>query len=409
MDLRAITVENYRCFHEQFRLELRPLTLLYGWNNAGKSTAARLIDVLGMSIEGRARVPLENRAGLGYRDLVWRPAEQKPGALRFGLEWQDPAKQRPNEEALWRLDLQRDNDRMYVRELELSGGSWNLHLRAAQDEGPNKYFRENGQLIPISFHGLIPSSAEASLGELRSRLSALSECCSWIRGDRALPRSLIPIDTPPPRKLDDDGAGAAELLVSPGSDALLAAVARWYARPEINRELRVTEVQGHRQLLLNPLDARFDVPLVDTGAGMGQVLPVLTAIAWAKELATHDNQKLLAVEEPESQLHPNAQRAFGEWICEQASADPSPLLVLETHSRVLILAIQLAIARGTLDPERVAIYWLEQRENGSTYAAQIELDSFGRPDSQWPSDVFADELELSELLTEKQIERGAWD
>jgi predicted ATPase len=160
--------------------------------------------------------------------------------------------------------------------------------------------------------------------------------------------------------------------------------------------------------MLNPIGASFEVALADTGAGMGQVLPVLTAIAAAQENVRNGAQEIVAIEEPESQLHPNAQRALGEWMCEVAGSDSAPQLVLETHSRVLVLAVQLAIARG-LDPQRVALYWLEQRSDGSTHAREVTLDRHGRPDSQWPRDVFADELELADELAEQQFSSGAWD
>jgi len=417
MSLRAITVENYRCFCEPMRLELRPLTLLYGPNNAGKSTAAGLIELLGRSVAASARAPLDSSADLGYRDLVWRPAETKPGALRFALEWDDSACNRAPLRARWRLDLDRDRDRMYVRELELVGGVEDLHLKANRDAGPEMYIRRGSGAeeapLRIPFRGLVPHSDEPALAALSERLRALEGCCAWIGGDRVHPPRMIPFDAPVPLALRGDGAGATELLLHPQAEALLAAVGAWYARPEIRRRLIKREVTDkNRQLLLNPPpSARFDVPLADAGAGMGQILPVLTAIAQAKErtAAGADVLELLAIEEPESQLHPDAQRALGDWIVDQMRADPSPRLILETHSRVLIMTIQLALARGLLDPARVGVYWLEQRETGSTYAAQIEFDRFGRPDSQWPSDVFADELELAELLTEEQIDRGAWD
>lgn len=36
--ITAFTVKNYRSFLEETRVELRPLTLLFGYNNSGKSS-----------------------------------------------------------------------------------------------------------------------------------------------------------------------------------------------------------------------------------------------------------------------------------------------------------------------------------------------------------------------------------
>jgi hypothetical protein len=114
--LKAIHVENYRSFKEPFRLELRPLTLVYGWNNAGKSAAVRLVKLLGDSLGDKARAPLDSSVAPTYRDLVWRPAVNRPGPLKFGLEWDSGNPKR----ATWRLDYDRDASRMYVRELEIA-------------------------------------------------------------------------------------------------------------------------------------------------------------------------------------------------------------------------------------------------------------------------------------------------
>ncbi len=57
--LRAIYAERYRCFYERSTLELRPLTLLYGRNNVGKSALLRLLPLLGASVEERSTAPLD--------------------------------------------------------------------------------------------------------------------------------------------------------------------------------------------------------------------------------------------------------------------------------------------------------------------------------------------------------------
>jgi hypothetical protein len=409
--LQAITVENYRSFKEPFRLELRPLTLVYGWNNAGKSAVVRLVKLLGDSLRDNARAPLDPIGGPIYRDLVWKPAITKPGPLRFGLEWRegDPTR------ADWRFDYDRDASRMYVRELEIiDAAGAALLLRANRVGGEDVYRRDARPGAPdaldelhLRFAGLVPKSEEPSIKALTERLLRLRGSCHWLSGDRGQPPKFVAEGKPAPTAIDADGGGATEMLLA--DDALFNAVRAWYARPEIRRRLERKVQEATARLLLNPADAGFEVDLVDTGAGMGQVLPVLTTVAQAQGAARAGNEALVAIEEPESQLHPNAQRALGEWLCQVAGHDPAPRLVLETHSRVLILTIQVAIASGQLDPSRVAVYWLDQREDGSTASRCVKFDKFGRPGEEWPKDVFADELELADKLSEQQFANGAWE
>ena len=46
----AITLKNFRSFADAIRLELRPVTLLFGVNNAGKSALLRALPLLGDSV-----------------------------------------------------------------------------------------------------------------------------------------------------------------------------------------------------------------------------------------------------------------------------------------------------------------------------------------------------------------------
>ena len=401
--LHAIHVENYRCFRDPFALELRPLTLVYGWNNAGKSTATRLVRLLGDSVEESARAPLDPLGDTTYRDLVWKPAVAKPGPLRFGLEWSDDEPRRAN----WRLDYDRDIGRMYVRELELlAADGMAVKIRANRGERDSyQVLRgdvESGS-VTLRFSGLLPDGLPLA-APLIDRLRALRGNCRWLSGDRVKPPRSVQAGKPPPRELAEDGAGATEILLS--DPALLAAVQPWYAT--LGRSLKSSIQEATARLQLNPRDAGFEVDLVDTGSGMGQVLPVLTALAMAQASSRAGQDVTLAIEEPESQLHPNAQRALGMWLCEVAAQEPAPRLVLETHSRVLILAVQVAIATEKLPPSKVLVYWLDQRPDGSTSAERVEFDRFGRPGTGWPRDVFADELELADILSAQQFAQNAW-
>ena len=49
MRLARFSVENYRAFVDRAEFALRPLTLLFGYNSAGKSALARLLPIIGAS------------------------------------------------------------------------------------------------------------------------------------------------------------------------------------------------------------------------------------------------------------------------------------------------------------------------------------------------------------------------
>ncbi len=127
-----------------------------------------------------------------------------------------------------------------------------------------------------------------------------------------------------------------------------------------------------------PGGARDLVALADVGFGVSQVLPVLVALAAASP------GQMVLVEQPELHLHPMAQLTMGLLLAEAAKR--GVIVVVETHSQLILRAIQTTIAKGMLKPKEVALHWFSRdEETGWTKVttAEIKKDgSFGA----WPVD-----------------------
>ena len=63
-------------------------------------------------------------------------------------------------------------------------------------------------------------------------------------------------------------------------------------------------------------------------------------------------------------------------------------VIAETHSILLLTAVQALVAEGDLAPEEVILHWFERNEKGVTSITTRELDEQGRY-GDWPED-FAD-------------------
>lgn len=127
------------------------------------------------------------------------------------------------------------------------------------------------------------------------------------------------------------------------------------------------------------------VSIADVGFGVSQALPVLVAL-----LAAEPGQ-LVYVEQPEIHLHPSAQRALASVLAE--AAGKGVIVIVETHSALLLRAIQTLVAKDELPPELIKLHWF-QRDNksGRTSIASADLDESGAF-GDWPEDF--DEVELS--------------
>jgi predicted ATPase len=135
------------------------------------------------------------------------------------------------------------------------------------------------------------------------------------------------------------------------------------------------------------------------------VLPVLVAAALAR---TRGDAAMLAIEEPESHLHANAQQALADHLCEIAAGASPPTIVIETHSRVLMLGVQLALAEGRLPPERVRAYWIDQEGTGESIATPVDFDPHGRPLKGWPQTAFDEDQALARRLLDRQLQSRAF-
>lgn len=127
------------------------------------------------------------------------------------------------------------------------------------------------------------------------------------------------------------------------------------------------------------------VSIADVGLGVSQTLPVLVALLVAEP------GQLVYLEQPEIHLHPRAQVALAEILTD--AANRGVRVVLETHSELLLLAVQSLVAEGKLSPELVKLHWFKRREDGVTEVSSTDLDATGAF-GDWPEDFSDVSLKL---------------
>ena len=125
------------------------------------------------------------------------------------------------------------------------------------------------------------------------------------------------------------------------------------------------------------------VSIADVGLGVSQVLPVLVALIVAKP------GQLVYLDQPELHLHPRAQVALAQVLVDAAKRGVR--VIAETHSSLLLLAVQTLVAEGDLSPELVRLHWFTRGENGATKIDTADLDEAGAY-GDWPEDF--DDVDL---------------
>jgi predicted ATPase len=139
-------------------------------------------------------------------------------------------------------------------------------------------------------------------------------------------------------------------------------------------------------------DARTGVSLApqDLGVGMSQLIPVVVA-------ALRQTAGIVAVEEPESNLHPAFQVVLADLFISQAKTNPNVLFLIETHSEHLMLRCLRRIretsegevpeGEPSLKPEDIAVHFVEPGDDGP-HIHRIRIDEDGEFLDAWPQGFF---------------------
>ena len=408
--LASFTVEGYRSFVRRTTVELRPLTLLFGYNSAGKSALVRTLPLLAASCGGGNVGPLALDAEAlrkpTYADVATRISSRNK--LAFGLTWDD------DDQPVRTLDiaLRAEDKGHLVSELVASGvdGAELLHLIDVPGELGRYEVTVPGKsslTVTLPFKDLrptlsgatasIPKDVRARLGQCALRLESLQESVHWLGAMRAAPERRWAYGGEPAR-LGGTGAEApAKLAYDARGRRLILPEVSTLMRTMFHQGIDVRDSGEEFALEMEPVEGTpLRISIVDVGEGVGQILPVLVlgAMAAAGDLPAG---ALLAIEQPEMHLHPRAERALAEFFGKIVKAPSGPRLLIETHSENLLLFVQLLVARGDLKPDDVSILWLETLANGESDCRPIALDARGRPKG-WPAGVFSEDIETAREL-----------
>jgi hypothetical protein len=428
MGLSAIQVDNFRAFGQPAKLELRPLTLLFGYNSRGKSALGRSLPLLAASVNKDSSGPLNTRsdAARGATFPEMKSLYGKSATIGFELSWDDDATGVARLEArlvgggvraiemVERIDA---FDRAGVRllRLELTDDVRSLYdVTCREGQTVAVMFDFEGLVPRILDEGPVLEDARAQIRDVVSRLRSLEDSVHWLAAVRSLPGRRPELRGRPPR-IRSDGEHAAEHLAYANANPsapyrAIVDEARAFYREATKHELYIeTTTIGHApgfSLALSSLEGPdVRVNLLDTGEGMAQVLPVVVLGAMARHGAL-GKSPVVVIEHPELHLHPRAHEEVALFFCRLA-ASCDARFVIETHSENFLSRVQLAVVRGEIPPEKVLVHWVWQHEAGAA-VDRLALDELGRfQGGQWPPGVFSEDTELHrQIVKERRARQG---
>jgi energy-coupling factor transporter ATP-binding protein EcfA2 len=412
--ITELSLSDFKAFSSAC-LELRPITVLVGENNSGKSSVLAAIRLLAQTAQGQdPTVPLLFDGPFGdfgsFKDVVHGNHRGRPMAIEIKVPFAPrfrPRKAEPGVVSLtseFKYRTQRRETFLRTSKLRLDGQLLLEGVRAAEGSRLS-LVSVGGTTIPVNIrgqfsnvmrmNGFIPSVNTFAL-ESRSRRAEttitvgerLQELSRNIRGSsESLSTALRNVEVigamrePPARTYIHSGAVSRRVGVAGenwGSLVALASserskrssfmkhVTRWMNKAGIAAAVDIHWLSDrHFEIVIeNPLSGERE-NISDVGRGTSQVLPVVVG---GYRL---DRGDTYLVEEPEIHLHPRAQAALGDFFLDLAKRGVQT--ILETHSEYLVMRLQQHVASGDLDPKDVIFYYVESTTQGKSITP-LEMD-----------------------------------
>lgn len=124
--------------------------------------------------------------------------------------------------------------------------------------------------------------------------------------------------------------------------------------------------------------ARDMVSIADVGFGVSQTLPVIVALLVAEP------GQIVYIEQPEIHLHPKAQMHMARLLSDAAAK--GVIVIVETHSSLLLRGIQTLVANDELPSSLVKLHWFtREAKTGATIVNSSGMDEHG-VFGDWPED-----------------------
>jgi len=417
--MKAIRLQNFKGFKDSGWIELKPITLLFGYNSSGKSSILQALLLMKQSFGNpSSKVPFsffsERGVDLGtYQDVVHnhKIGEEIPVTLSLRLDIHEVLKSgmyfdvpyqgetvKPPEtpEIIFSVSVSHNQTRKTdeisrfslcdangknILSMDRRRINHDIETYFASDYYPNQIDKmkiEYSNFVPLMFtpqhhpiHDILKVLLTAII-ETNIHLHNIGP----IRSD---PKRTQLFSGENPETVGVRGEYAFQLLYlsrygdNPGY--LESRVNDWLSAYHYKFEWKILD-SNLGQFILKDTRTGLEVNLKDTGFGLSQILPVVIQVYAASPGST------VLIEQPEIHLHARAQAELGDLFLK--ALHPEKKLIIETHSENLLLRIRRRIAENyirkesdpSIIPDNIAIYFIENQE-GESVAHRIPMNNRG--------------------------------
>lgn len=428
--ISEIGIKNFKCIKDSGLLEIKPITLIFGPNNSGKSSILQNFLLLKQTFESSdPNVPLiinGDYIQLGsFQDFINKHDVKSKYELQLGIsvdltfyprELAAPVKCLVNLTFAYLTKSRR----VYIQKYSIcneNGGvivEWDLNkdgkvLNVKTDTLQN-FEQMKSRFKKISFDHFPyilypgPSGKEGDANYVDLRLvrrlhstlrNILRDKLFYIGPLRKKTERSYIASGEMPHDVGFGGEKTSEIIymdkrMSPKKRRdVLGKVKKWLEHFGFFSDIRLKSYPGSSFYSMMATDANsgVEVNLADVGFGISQVLPTIAQGYFAPKNST------ILMEQPEIHLHPRIQADFADMLVDIVATNECQVIV-ETHSEHILLRLRRRIAEGTVNAADVAVYYVESQrgESKSSHITPIPLASDGSME-RWPEDFFSSDVE----------------
>jgi putative AbiEii toxin of type IV toxin-antitoxin system/uncharacterized protein DUF3696 len=410
--MNELRIEGVRCFREEQRIPIRPVTLLVGENSSGKSTVLAMVRAAwDVALGGTEPDFNEQPFDLGGFDAI----AHHPGGrtkrtreFKIGGDFSLSGRSKDPVRSVTGTFTERIGQPVMSAWSALHGDAElsldasdpeHVHVIARQQRSIliDERLRGNRRAASLVFDTFLTARARVMEAAAKGGVGLNNVARIWnllslfpieVRQQPPRPFAGAPIRSKPERTYDPKRG----LREPEGSHVPMELAALNAADPKQFRKLvhdiaeygkaanlfgkfevkRLGKKSGDPFQLLVAAD-KLAFNLRDVGYGVSQILPILV-----DTLSAPQGQTFL-LQQPEVHLHPRAQAALGSLIVDQA-AKRKQTFIVETHSDHLVDRVRMDVrkrGRGkTLAASDVIILYFE-RQGGKATIHPIEVDDHG--------------------------------
>ncbi len=439
---KSMRLKNFKAYKDSGEIPLAPLTVIVGANNSGKSTLFQALLLLKQTAQNPGQRPLLATQGSfvdlgGFYDILHKDAKNHPSfdisltldapimlhvdvGLSGGREFETAPDRFDVGFALAKKSAEIEVCRATFwlggkRMLAVSEGNGKWHSDTFSDDAPKGteiLYRNIFPRLSISFDGGVPIP-KLDHAFMRTVDATNIGSYVWTESLRSNVHHVGPLRRRVPwqaslgARSPDLGLGGENLLAALSNEeknqatdkTLLESLNRWLFDNMIlgKLHLEVDKARASYMLLADEWRGQKGINVAGMGEGISQVLPVV-----ARLRAANANDCLL-IEQPEIHLHPALQSELADLFIEIVKAGERQILI-ETHSEHLLLRVRRRIAEGTLNPDQVAILFVE-KHGGESKVRRLDLNSRGHF-SDWPKGFFDEAYQEAMALATAASKKG---